>query len=305
MQESYTYQQAMNEVREILSPPTAEIVQDNISHFAGVFDSTLNQIGNRPKAIEILGWDFFNEHVGGFRENEFSILCGPTGAGKTSLLANLAVKLLLNKTSVFVASVEIGSEDFMKKMISIVTERDFDTIKSRKEVEQTVGKMFEEVNSVFSNYETRINHVQLLCDIYYSWKTKGVKMALVDNLNFLMDVAESKNMIVDMDRAIHDFVVFCKKVPIHVIMVMHPKKTENGRIESEFDIKGSSTAVQEASNVFLFNRVKDSQDAPMGVSHNLCREIKLAKVRKRGRSVGAKLYYAIGERGEGYTELMR
>ena len=83
---------------------------------------------------------------------------------------------------------------------------------------------------------------------------------------------------------------------MHVIMVMHPKKTEGGRIVSEFDIKGSSTAVQEAHNVFLFNKARATKD---GLVTKLDREITLNKMRRRGSHVGKTLIFgSVGTRYE-------
>jgi hypothetical protein len=84
--------------------------------------------------------------------------------------------------------------------------------------------------------------------------------------------------------------MFCKRIDMHVIMVMHPKKTDNGRVESEFDIKGSSTAVQEAHNVFLFNR-PSLEDQKIGFDRQNHRELKIAKMRRRGKYVGRRLMF--------------
>ena len=51
--------------------------------------------------------------------------------------------------------------------------------------------------------------------------------------------------------------------------------------ESEFDIKGSATSVQEAQNVFLFNRPKP-KDVNNGRANKDDRELTLQKMRRRG-----------------------
>jgi hypothetical protein len=74
--------------------------------------------------------------------------------------------------------------------------------------------------------------------------------------------------------------MFAKKIPMHTILVVHPKKTDDGRVTSEFDIKGSSTAVQECANVILFNRpTKDQIERGHHENH---RELVFKKIRKRG-----------------------
>ena len=229
-------------------------------------------------------------------------------SGKTTFLANLAAQLAAYETPVFVASVETGDTDFVRKMASIVGGFDAYGPAAQGEIRATVKAypgIFSDERHVFSNYDSRIPHRRLLADILFAHEMNGTKVALVDNLNFLLEVGDAKEAIQGMDRAIHDFVVFCKRTPIHVVMVMHPRKTEGGRVESEFDIKGSSTAVQEASNVMLWNRVKqeDYGHLPLGINDpRFCRELRLPKMRKGGRGVGTRIFFSMADKGEALRE---
>jgi hypothetical protein len=119
----------------------------------------------------------------------------------------------------------------------------------------------------------------------------GCKVALLDNLNFFLDVVSSQMEKAEMDSAIHEFVMLVKKIPMHIILVVHPKKTENGRVLSEFDIKGSSTAVQECANVCLFNR-PEAKDVEGGRVLFSDRELLFRKIRKRGMNVGRPVWLA-------------
>lgn len=302
------YQQMREKVLSIIKAPPAQTIQENYTPMIDVYRDTLVELEQPDRSISVGSWVKFSMLTGGLREKEFTILCGPTGSGKTTLLSNLAVQLVSNFVPVFVASVETGKNDFMKKMISIITGKDAASGRAISKddletIESISGKTFKNRNSVFSNYDSRVSHMTLLCDLLHAHLEKGVKVALIDNLNFLMEVTDGRNQNVEMDRAIHDFIVFCKKIPIHVIMVMHPRKTENGRVESEFDIKGSSTAVQEASNVILWNRLDPNKEPPEKYQPLWCREIKFAKVRKRGRSVGSRIIYALDGLGERMVEI--
>lgn len=237
-----------------------------------------------PAAIHIQGWDKFDTAIRGLRMHEFSIFCGPTGAGKTQFLANLSAKLLLQGIPQFVMSVETGGPDFMIRMISAINGKDLNTgdIISKDEVTKAIGNcganLFTEKLWI-STYETRIPQAELLDTVRYAVQVLGAKYIIMDNVNYFTEVTCSKDQLVAIDSTIHELVVLSKQLETHMMMVMHPRKTDGGRIESEFDIKGSSTAVQEASNVFLFNR--DANDPTSSM-----REIKLAKVRKNGRATG-------------------
>jgi twinkle protein len=234
-------------------------------------------------SIKLPDWPMWNEYTGGFRPHEFSIFCGPTGAGKTTWLANVSAQLLKQNVKHFVMSVECGHRDYMKRIMSVFAGYDLNTGDAvnpllLESLHARHRAVFESDAIEFSLYENRVKLEYLLEDLRYMNKVKGCKVAMIDNLNFFMEVTRSSDTLVEMDRVIHELIIFCKSIDMHIIMVMHPKKTDGGRITSEFDIKGSSTAVQEAQNVFLFNRLEDAGP--------YCRELKMAKLRRRGHHQG-------------------
>jgi replicative DNA helicase len=243
--------------------------------------------------------------TGGFRPREFSILCGATGVGKTTLLANWSKSLLRQQVSHFVASVETGHTDFVKRVMSAQAGEDWNTgkevpVEKLKRFHAEHGHVVQSECLNLSLYENRFRVETLMSDIAWMVKNRGAKIAMIDNLNFFMEVTKAADQIVEMDRVIHELIIFCKQIDVHVVMVMHPKKTEHGRVESEFDIKGSSTAVQEAHNVFLFNRAgEDLIDS--GLATEFDREIKIAKMRRKGRATGSRLVLK-GVDGVLYTE---
>lgn len=230
--------------------------------------------------------------TGGLRPREFSILCGATGIGKTTLIANWSKSWLLQNVPHFVASVETGSTDFVKRVISCLVKKDWNTGDpvDEESFKTFHAKYFEVVRRKLlslSLYDSRFSVEQLMSDIAWMVKNRGCKIAVIDNLNFFLEIKKSSDQIMEMDRVVHELIIFCKRIDVHVIMVMHPRKT-TGRVDSEFDIKGSSTAVQEAHNIFLFNRAGDDlkqQDYASGYD----RELKIAKMRRKGRIVGARL----------------
>ena len=185
------YKDILKEVKDIISEPLPDLVQESYTSMNEVFRNSLSELSQKVKTMDVGTWSKFNFFTGGLREKEFTVLCGPTGSGKTTLLANFAVQLVMGMNPIFVASVETGQNDFMRKMISIVTGKDTASGKAFEEeelklIEQTCGKTFKIRNSVFSNYDSRVSHLKLLCDLYHAHTEHGVKVALIDNLNFLM-----------------------------------------------------------------------------------------------------------------------
>lgn len=248
-----------------------------------------------------------NAMTGGLRTYEFTILCGATGTGKTTLCANISRDLLEQEVPHYIASVETGHTDYVKRMISAMAGQDWNTgeqvpLEHLKIFNGGHGEKFRKDCCWLSLYDDRVAIETLMADLAYVVKHYGVKVAIIDNLNFFLEVTSAANAIIEMDRVIHELVIFCKKVPVHVIMVMHPKKTDHGRVESEFDIKGSSTAVQEAHNVLLFNRVHPDV-IRAGHADEGDREIMIAKMRRRGKYVRRRLVIK-ATNGVLYTEGM-
>jgi len=258
-----------------------------------VYLQALEELAKPYPSILLNDWPAWNRMTGGFRTREFTILCGSTGAGKTTFLANMSAQLLKQGEKHFVLSVETGHTDFMKRVLSVLAGKDLNTGDpvSTEYLADIHAKNDKHLGSgviEFSLYEDRVSVEQLMHDITFMVQHRNCKIAMIDNLNFFMEVTRASDTLVEMDRVIHELIIFCKKIDVHLVMVMHPKKTDSGRVESEFDIKGSSTAVQEAHNVFLFNRPKPQE----GSAYSSDRELTLRKMRRRGKHVGQTIVFA-------------
>lgn len=248
----------------------------------------------------------FNEMTRGFRPREFTILCGATGVGKTTLLANWCIDWAEQGVPTYVASVETGKNDFARRMISAWMSQDLNNgdavrVEVLKNFHARYGRFLQSGVVKLSRFENRFSVEVLMAEIYHQVRTYGCKIAMIDNLNFFLEVTKAADQIVEMDRVIHELIIFCKQIDVHVVMVMHPKKTDHGRVESEFDIKGSSTAVQEAHNVILFNR-PSTDLIESGIAFHSDREIKVAKMRRQGKCVGARVLLR-GVNGVTYEEV--
>lgn len=275
----------------------------NFILFSEAFREMIDNLVNPIPSTQMLEWRMFNEATGGFRPNEFSILCGPTGKGKTTLLANMSAQLLKANTKHCVMPIETGAADFVARVISVFEMKDINDGKAmdkNKAVDISIkhADLVLKENLLLSPHEDRVKVEKLIFDLQEAHE-HGCKVVFIDNLNFLLEVVSAQNAIIEMDRVVHELIMFVKRTPIHIVMVMHPKKTEDGRINSEFDIKGSSTSVQEAQNVFLFNGPSNEQ-LKSGDAHLHDRFLKIAKMRRRGKFVGSEIKF---ENFEGkYTE---
>ena len=270
-----------------------------------VYKDAIKALVNPLPAIQIPEWEIFNRATGGFRGKEFSILCGSTGSGKTTLLSNLSAQLVKQNVKHFVLSVETGHTDYMTRVLSVLEGRDLNEgeVLSKADAEaihRRHGQLISQGAIEFSLYDNRVSVEQLIADIRYHREKLGCRIAFVDNINFFMEVTTAANAVVEMDRVIHELIIFCKQCDVHVVMVMHPKKTDKGsRVSNEFDVKGSSTSVQESHNVFYFNR-PDQEKIDSGDRNKFDRELTIGKMRRRGRFVGDTIIF--GTNGTQYFE---
>lgn len=242
-----------------------------------------------PESIAFKRFPALTRLFGGFRPREFTILCGSTGAGKTTLLSQLSADLITQKIPQLVLSVETGPVDYLKRVMCVLSNLNVNTGKIFSD--QVVSSVSAKVNQTIASgefhlalYENRVPIEELVGLIRLMHAKHGIKVVMVDNLNFFMEVTRSQDTIVEMDRVVHELILLCKQIDVHIVMVCHPRKTENTRILNEFDIKGSATAVQEAHNVLLFNRPD-----PDSMSDRTDREILLAKCRRFGMNTGVTL----------------
>lgn len=264
------------------------------SSLASLFTKSMDEVLNPiPAATFTERFSLFNKITAGLRPNEFTVFCGSTGKGKTTLIANLSADLLIKKTPHFVASIEAGHTDFVRRVFSCLSGIDInDGEKQRPEVIERIYREHKEIvidNNLFlSLYENRLTVETLMKDIEYMRKNHNCKVAFIDNLNFFLEPTSAANQLIELDRVIHELIIFCKNCDVHVWMVMHPRKTLDGRVVSVYDVKGSSTSVQEAQNVFFFNPVSQSL-IDSGEAQENDREILIAKMRRRGQYTGKSL----------------
>lgn len=256
---------------------------------------------NPVKGCEMPWWPKFNEMLGGFRPHELTLLCAPTGAGKTAFIANITAQLFVQRIPSFAAPVETGDDDYALRIASAIEQREFNDGKAvPEEYIAKAGRFISDWGKStplnIATYQDRVDIDDLENLILDQYHTYGARVILLDNLNFFLKVADQSTFNMEMDETVHRFVMLKKHVPIHILLIVHPRKTEGGRVESEFDIKGSSTAVQECNNILLFNRPK-ADEVEKGARTWKDRELVFKKIRKRGYNVNRPVWltYADGQ----------
>jgi len=257
-----------------------------------IIGKSFSEILSPPPSIKFSIWEKLCMMTGGFRMNELTLFTGSTGAGKTDFVANISANLCLNQIKHLVFSVETGDHDFWRRTFSVLTGKDYND--GEKHELDDLKKNYAKWKDVITPYQIvtkhddriRLDHLGAL--IEYAVMEKGVKFVIMDNLNFFMNPASESGMILEMDKTIHELVIMAKELPAHLFLICHPRKPGeqfSQRVESEYDIKGSSTAVQEAHNILLFNR-PDNEMLKQNEISEFDRDLKIAKCRRKGKYVG-------------------
>lgn len=255
-----------------------------------------------PSGVMLDLWPTFSDMIGGMRAHELTLLCAGTGVGKTALLANISAQLMKQNVAHFVAPVETGDIDFITRVSSVLAGVDVNhgghiPERDLRRISEVAAPIIGKSKCNISKYNNRVSVEVMLNELAYQHAVYGCKVALLDNLNFFLEVTSAQNQYIEMDYAIHEFVMMTKSIPMHIILIVHPNKggsssktKDQDRVNSEFDIKGSSTAVQEASNVLLYNRPLQ-EEIDSGKRRWSDRELVFKKIRKRGYNVNKKFYF--------------
>jgi KaiC/GvpD/RAD55 family RecA-like ATPase len=261
----------------------------------------IEELSSPPFGITLPYWPTLNQYTGGFRGGELSLVTSGTGTGKTTILANIATQLNTMGIGTYIASVEIGPVAFLLAMLSVVSQMDLNTgDKYSPEIVERVKQkwlpLLRAGRLIFGRYDDRVDPTKLAEEIIDANQKFGVKFAILDNLQFFSQVVDAQNERSEQDRVIREFVRVVKRVPVHIFLVVHTRKTnnDNQRVESLSDLKGSKTLVDEAWNVFALNK-PPSDEIHRGNASWSDREIVILKMRRRGKHVGKSIRFKFSE----------
>lgn len=298
-------------IREAIDRKLDEDIENSCHELPELYDLAADTHASKDPKYHLPGFPKLSEALGGIGAGGTTIITGGTGLGKSTLIGNIWCAYSALRKTVYTVPIEIGPVEFMDMLFSIIASKQRRTL-SAADYEAARKSWFPQFFSnrghVIAKHESRLSHMDFLAEVYYHHMTRGVSAAIGDNWNFMMEPTSGNDANAANDRALHDIITFTKIFPVHIWMIMHPRKDpakkEKGdnRVTSLDDIKGSSTSPQEAANVLLFNALEDPKNAPALVHPNNCREIMIAKARFNGRSRGLKVVYHVAEGSELYQE---
>ena len=196
-----------------------------------------------------------NEYLKGHRRGELTVFTGPTGSGKTTFLSELSLDLCLQGVKTLWGSFEIKNVRLLNTLM-----HQYAGFAVEKHMNKFVkwSEKFESLPLYFMSYYGAQDLREVLKTIEYSVYAHDIEHVIIDNLQFMTSTLHASSATDDrflvMDRAIAAFRRCASDLNIHITVVVHPRKENDGGALQTASIYGSAKASQEADNVLILQR---------------------------------------------------
>lgn len=235
------------------------------------------------KGIQLNGWNEFNKHMGGIREQEVTIITGETASGKTTFAINILYQLCMQEKNVLIISSEIPAPKVLVKIINIHTGKPLYEL-TEDEYSKCILELSEK-NIFFVKVHGKMSMQDIRNHLNYANRKYNVKYALLDHLHFFVE-AGSENFVQDIERFMRNIVAVSFESGMSIFLIAHPAKLGNTQgVVTLNDIKGSSSVKQDSHNVLTLCRMTDEES---DTSHPVI--VSFLKIRDESGITGAKRY---------------
>lgn len=213
-----------------------------------------NRILNKDlnSGVKSTYYPWFNKYLKGFRKGEFTVFTGPTGSGKTTFLSQLSLDFASAGVPTLWCSFELKNEVLLSTMLNQYAGVDLAKEPNRFDF---VADKFENVPMYFQTYfgSTHVDDVTTMID--YAIYTHDVGHVVIDNLQFMLSGQGRGMERFDMQD---DVVAKLRKMAtthnVHITLVIHPRKGEDGADLTVSSIFGTAKSTQEADNVIILQQ---------------------------------------------------
>lgn len=195
---------------------------------------------------------WFNRTIKGFRKGEFSIFTGPTGSGKTTFLSQLSLDFAISGVPTLWCSFEIKNEVLLSTMVNQYAGIDLAKDPNRFDF---VADRFENIPMYFQTYfgSTHVDDVVTMID--YAIYTHDVGHVVIDNLQFMLSgQGRGFDRFEMQDEVVAKLRKMASTHNVHITLVIHPRKGEDGADLTLSSIFGTAKSTQEADNVMILQQ---------------------------------------------------
>ena len=241
------------------------MTHDHILTFKDLRLELYNELNNAKKnaGIPFTRFPALNEYLKGHRRGELTVFTGATGSGKTTFLSELSLDLCLQGVKTLWGSFEIKN---LRLLNTLMHQYAGFAIQNHMERYMEWSEKFEDLPMYFMSYYGAQDLRDVINTIEYAVYTLDIEHVVIDNLQFMTSVQGSTDdRFLAMDRAVAAFRRCASDHNIHVTVVVHPRKENDGGSLQTASIYGSAKASQEADNVLI---LQSSDERSMQITKN-------------------------------------
>lgn len=235
---------------------------DNVKCLSDVKSVDINTL---PKILT--GINEIDRLIGGLIMGQVILLSGKRGEGKSTFMSQLVVEAIEQGQAVFIYSGELADYHFKRWLDfqaagsdNIVTTQNKygDNIYSLKD--ETIAKInqwYKGKAFIYdNNYVTGEETDSLIDTIEKAICQYDIKLVCVDNLMTALDIGMSEDLYRGQSKFVKRLKRIAVKYNIAVILVAHPKKSNNSTFDND-DVSGSSDITNAVDVVMAYERNKD------------------------------------------------
>lgn len=196
--------------------------------------------------------------IKGVRKGELTLVTGPTGAGKTTLLSQMSLDFAAQGVNTLWGSFEVRNTRLVKKMLQQYHGKPLVDAGTNRAIEgiDAVADRFNQLPLHFMTFHGGSEVDQVLDAMDFAVYCHDVEHVIIDNLQFMLSrvgrhVSSNENKFDVQDLAIDKFRRFATDKNVHVTLVVHPRKEDEGVRLGLSSISGTAKATQEADCVLI------------------------------------------------------
>ncbi|KAI9922146.1 hypothetical protein PsorP6_000201 [Peronosclerospora sorghi] len=217
-----------------------------------VYEEIVNPI--KACGVQSRAFPSLNRLMKGHRMGEVTVLTGPTGCGKTTLLSQLSLDLCGQGVSTLWGSFEIKNTRLMHKMLTQLAQRN---LSGDLKAFEAAADRFEALPMHFLRFFGSTDVNEVLDAMEYAVYAYDVQHILLDNVQFMMaGQGRGFDKFERQDAALDKFRKFASAKNVHLTLVIHPRKEQEDEELTLSSVFGTAKATQEADNVLILQRTR-------------------------------------------------
>ena len=231
---------------------------EQLLRFEDFREQVLHEIINPDKytGVGVSSLPLFTSIIKGFRRGEMTLITGPTGSGKTTFLGQLSLDFAEQGVNTLWGSFEIKNTRLVSKLLQQFSREPLPVGQPDKlEDLRALADRFEDLPLHFLRFHGSADIDAVIEAMKYAAYVHDVEHVILDNMQFMISRDQRGGSSYDkfdmQDIAIAKFRKFATENNVHVTLVCHPRKEDEGVRLGISSVFGSAKATQEADTVLI------------------------------------------------------